>query len=620
MLDVEFDKIILTLGGQLNWKDDNMNGYCLLKLTRQTISKQLIFSIVFFFLATPFLFSCGGGGSGDTSNNTINDTDLSGTIQLNTDPQDPEVAILTGNPYGDRLIFYGVKNSEGDVLQIQTMQYYMPGESKPWNIEIDEAARPTRIATHVGSVYTFTYMNNKLTVNCRDNEGNLYSEDFSLSDVDLPLIDNSLLQTANVESVYNPLEDSIVTMEIVKGSVRTHIENPLTNADLGNVNVDELTIVASNHEGNIPYTHIGKGEYRFAATHRTADLNVLTAQCEAKYSTRSTVLSVLGFVAGVVSLLIAAKLAPIAALYGVSSAGFGAFSINATVDSWDCKDLLRSGLVDMGVGKQSVEVKTVYRGKDRYFIEKYDLFDLTDDINNDRSFSTTISYPVTPVLTSVTTIPASPKVGESYEVNVQATIPQGGFIEWEWQRSEEGGADSGEWTNEDENIDVNRRFGPFTGADEKTTDFATFLLYTIENNEKVRQGAIFQAIHISDEQSIVKCPEGYWSVKTMSLKYDGECDPHQFSWGDFEIKSDGHWVSSRGDIETDETSAWTLNGNKIVLEGKPTGYCSREYYEGTVLDIGSGCARIEGKVYKKCNFDGPFTLVDCFEAELVQDQ
>jgi len=382
------------------------------------------------------------------------------------------VAILTGDAHGDRLIFYGIKDSNGDVTQIQTMQYYMPGESKPWNIEVDESGRPTRIATHEGSVYTFTYMDDKLTVDSNDNAGNLYSEDFSLIDVDLPLVDNSLLQTANEESVYSPLEDSIVTVEIVKGGLKTHMENPITKTDLGNVNVDEVIIVASNHEWNIPYTQVEKGEYRFTVTHRTVDLNVLTAQCVAKYQTRSNVLGVVGAVAGIIGLLIAAKYLAASSFFtwafGISGSVWGVTALAVPTGSWNCKDLLRKGLVDMGVGKQSVEVNTLWREiPGRHKIE-YDLFNLTDDINIDRSFNIIFSYPVIPGFISVSTIPANPKVGETYELNVQAILPQGGSIEWGWIREDD--RDSGQWTNSSNDIEVSKRFGPIPAAGEEVLD------------------------------------------------------------------------------------------------------------------------------------------------------
>jgi len=52
-----------------------MNGNFIHKLNTQIINKQFIFSLIFLFLAAPFLFSCGGGGADDGMNDANSQTD-----------------------------------------------------------------------------------------------------------------------------------------------------------------------------------------------------------------------------------------------------------------------------------------------------------------------------------------------------------------------------------------------------------------------------------------------------------------------------------------------------------------------------------------------------------------
>jgi hypothetical protein len=287
------------------------------------------------------------------------------------------------------------------------------------------------------------------------------------------------------------------------------------------------------------------------------------------------------------------------------------------VEAFKCEALVRKGLIDRGIGKQRIDIKASIRNDSADTFVEYQLFDLNDPVGKSRSFVSTLLLPISPGIESVTAIPAQPKVGESYEVSINAVLPQGGYITWEWIRVKESLSKTGKWTNASDKPFVTALVGPFPGADSELSDEVLLKAYYTQGGSQIQCGEAIVTVNIRGKKSTRICPEGVWLVK-----YTEKCDPNFFTVGFWMLSPGGKWepTGADGNVEADATSRWILNGDKISLQGKPTAGCNQRYHEGVVTDISGGCAKMEGKTYIKCQSPFPFVLENCWVATLDTTQ
>lgn len=382
-------------------------------------------------VASLFLYvSCSptdGPGEGD---GTSDGDDLSGVtarIQINTDPDDPMIGQLIGVERGDTLVFFGQKDAEGVVRQIESMQYYAPGATEPHYIQLDADVRPIFMTGPAGEVATLTYEGDAVSVTFKDASGAVSVESFTLASGGAARAKAQYEQvTAAIRSAsqMRVAAQTPTTVQLIVGKLTVNLQSGGTSA--GTIKDAKVTVTATNAQGFVPVAfNPSTNQYEFTIAHRVADLQVLIADCQKVTGDTSAAFTVAGFGMAV---LAAACLVPgpqtpfCAFLLGFGGAivgtGVGGASLLATGANYACDDLILTAAAQSGQGRQSVNIQADIPSLNQgaATVVQYDLFNPADPIAAAKTFSTAVTISVNATITDVRTVPTAPAAGESYSV------------------------------------------------------------------------------------------------------------------------------------------------------------------------------------------------------------
>jgi hypothetical protein len=601
-----------------------------MNIYKKSFGKAISLFLAYFLIATPLLSSCGGGGSGSSNGGEGRPpTNSMGSIQINTDPQDPLISIIKGKEHGDKLVIYGEKDSNGDPTKVEFVQYFNSEEEDPTIFHLDDQGRPVFITFPMGEYATLSYEGDMLYVTIDDNTGVNYMETFSLKNVSIPSIQNKE-DVSHHKITQEAYKEIPKTLRSVHGKLTIYLttkNQEQQEIHVGTLDKANITVTATNSDVDIIPSPKGNGIYTFTVPHRVADLKVLAKECNDFKTKTGLMFTVLGIFASIFGAIITKGTTLAAKLMG-SGGGvlFGIAAGKVGIEALNCEDLIRKNLVDAGEGEQKVTFTVKAGGLSKSGSISYNIFDKSEFIFDDPtypegSFEIAMNFPIMAKFTHVWVNPRAPAVGSSYRLGYLAIIPPGGVIWYGISRLSETLE-----LDESFNVDVwsvhngpeftvDKILGPYPGANYNAID-KVYLILLIPGGDGLYEAYDEYSIDIEFQSEKIesKCPEGIWQVR-----HEEHCKPGFFTSGQITIKSDGTWSKVGGGLcETGENSPWSLNGDLIILNAETTWEpviitCD---WSGVITDIDTNCSKMTGREY--ITIGGKQSTPNCWEAERIE--
>lgn len=350
------------------------------------------------------------------------------TVGINPDPDDPHVATITG-PQSSAYV-YGKKGADGTVTHVDSL-VVQQGDTAV-TMTLDGANRPTHIGDSTGRVVTFEYGETAVTAHYKGPGGD--AETQAIPYAQLPGFPTSAPAGVATQAKGLAFGEQLVRVEVGL-SIKDEDGKPLKKV------VDaEVTGIVSSKTLHYPAVYDPDAEvYAFSFVHRSVSLDAGRKECLARIAKTAEALRAasLGMAALLSFCLLAGPGAPLCAALTSWGGSFAGLSLAATTGA----ATLTADQCEAMVHPQDPQQVTVSIAVfhpvlgGRSGSVGYDLTKPDDPVVTSSTLHIDLAYVALPKILDITTIPAAPAAGQSYQFSFSYT-PPGASISWSMSGSD----------------------------------------------------------------------------------------------------------------------------------------------------------------------------------------
>lgn len=361
----------------------------------------------------------GGGADTSTDNGTLGSTTtetdppVEAFVQMNLDPEDPEVAILTGKTTGNSVTLFGTKDASGGMTSLSSLAYFdqSTDEEPDFSMLFDSAGRPTLLAdpsTGESARFDYDVANNVIIITYIGPTGQREIQTFDLTSD--PAAARAVFDPAPraAASIAVPLAlTDQQTTKVIQVSVKIQTVSANAPDDPSSVidTVADAAVHAVSFESGsyIPPASYDpfNGVYQFSVVNRVADVDFQVSQCQGQVATLSNQTIAASIILGAAVAGCAAITYGLCVFVGAKLAFLAGVGITLGADqlikheNLTCQDLFRQAATG-GTGVKSVFVQaSVPRLRyQRSQTLEYNLLDPNDPITLTSSASIGFNIPI----------------------------------------------------------------------------------------------------------------------------------------------------------------------------------------------------------------------------------